>query len=480
MNLTSLLTILRVRWLPAATVFVLVFLTAMVMTWRTPKTYMAMASIVVDARPDPVSSVFGSAVSPALMNTAVDVISSERVALRVVRALRMADLPMYRKQWAAVASTVQMTQENWLVATLGRGLEVGVARAGGNVIAIGYRSTDPQFAADAANAFVRAYNDTVIEMRVDPAREYNEFFEEQVAKARSALEKAQTRLSEFQRERGILATSDRYDLETSQLNMLAEQLSQMQQATATSSSRQNQANRDASGLPEVFNSAAVSTLKSEIGAAEARLRGLESRLGDNHPQVQEARAAVADLRARLASETRTATASVGVAANIDRAREGELRARLDAQRQKLLKLKEVRDESSVLQREVDNLQRAYDLLLARYNQTNLESENKQSSISVLSQAVAPSAPVSPKVTANLAMGLIFGIALGLATAFGLEQLDKRLRSPADAVTALGLPVIGIMPTPTLGRKKGLQLASTRNRVIYGRRLQAPGSPPGTP
>lgn len=480
MNIASLLTVLRVRWMPAVVVFLLVVLAAAVLTARAPKTYLATASIVVDARPDPVSSAFGAQISPALMNTAVDVISSERVALRVVRGLRMADMPRFRELWAKVAPTAQMGQDAWLVATLLRGLEVNVVRAGGNVIAIGYRSTDPVFAADAANAFVRAYSDTVVEMRVDPAREYNAFFEEQVAKARDALEKAQNRLSEFQRQRGILATADRYDLETSQLNLLAEQLSQMQQATATSSSRQGQAARDASALPEVFGSVSVSALKAEVGEAEARLRGLESRLGGNHPQVQEARATLADLRARLAAETRTATASVGVTANIDRAREADLRARLDAQRQKLLKLKEVRDESSVLQREVDNLQRAYDVLLSRYNQTNLESQNRQSSISVLSQAAVPGSPVSPKVAANLLMGLVFGVGLGLAAAFAVEHFDRRLRSPADAVTVLGLPVIGIMPTPSIGRKKSNLLALSRNRVIYGRRLPAPGTPPGTP
>jgi len=42
------------------------------------------------------------------------------------------------------------------------------------------------------------------------------------------------------------------------------------------------------------------------------------------------------------------------------------------------------------------------------------------------------------------------------------------------VAALGLPVIGIMPTPAIGRRMRVQLAQAQDRMISGRRLPAPG------
>jgi succinoglycan biosynthesis transport protein ExoP len=138
------------------------------------------------------------------------------------------------------------------------------------------------------------------------------------------------------------------------------------------------------------------------------------------------------------------------------------------------RMKEVRDQGSVLSRDLENAQRAYDLLLNRFNQTNLESQNRQSNASLLARATPPGTPSSPKVAANLLIGVMFGLAMGVGVAFVLEQFDKRIRVPADAVSALGLPVIGIMPSPTIGKRMRVQLAAAQDRMISGRRLPAPG------
>jgi hypothetical protein len=81
--------------------------------------------------------------------------------------------------------------------------------------------------------------------------------------------------------------------------------------------------------------------------------------------------------------------------------------------------------------------------------------------------------------ANLVMGVAAALGLGLAAALGLEQLDKRVRTVFDVSGALGLPVIGIMPTPSTSRRTLGLMAQRRQRVISGRRLLGPeGTPEG--
>jgi len=65
------------------------------------------------------------------------------------------------------------------------------------------------------------------------------------------------------------------------------------------------------------------------------------------------------------------------------------------------------------------------------------------------------------------------IALGLGTALVLEQMDKRMRTTSDAFDFLGLPVIGIMPSPNMNRRLKGQMALIQDRVVSGRRLPAP-------
>jgi chain length determinant protein EpsF len=326
-----------------------------------------------------------------------------------------------------------------------------------NVVAISYKSPDPRFSAALANAFARAYIDTTLDLRVDPAKQYSAFFDARAKDARERLEAAQAKVSEFQKANGIIASDERLDVENQRLNELSSQLVALQAVAAESALRQVQSQTSADRIQEVLNNPLIAGLKADQSRAEARLQELSSRLGDSHPQVAEARANIAALRDKVDAEIKRVTGGVGVTANINRAREATIRSSLEAQRAKVLKMKAVRDDGAVLQREVESAQRSYEALLARLTQTNLESQNNQSNIHVLTEASPPSKPAGPKVMQNTLMSLVVGLALALAVAVGLEFIDRRVRVLEDVDAAVGLPVLGVLPTPNakrmLGRRK---------------------------
>ena len=472
MNFTHFLAVLRARWLPALIVFLVILAAAIGYTIFATRIYTATASLLVDAKPDPVSSLlYGATTSPSVMNTQVEIIRSDRVAQRVVQNLKLNEAADLRAAWERGGKSG--TLQDWLVGVLENGLETGVTRAGSNVITIAFRSSDPRFAATIANGYVQAYLETSIELRVDPAKQYSGFFNDQQKSARDALETAQNKLSAFQKDKGIIGTDDHLDLELSRLNLLQEQLLAIQNQRVDTTTRQSQIGQNTNQMSEVLTSGTVVGLKNDLSQAELKLQDLSARYGDKHPQVQEARANVAEIRAKLARETSNVTGAVSVDARVSRAREGEIQAPLDAQRTKVLALKETRDQGAVLQRDVDNAQKSYDLVYSRASQTNLESQNRQSNATVISQASAPSDPSSPKILQTLLMGIVVALGLGMGTALLIEQFDKRVRTTSDAFDFLGLPVIGIMPSPSMNRRLRGQMALIQDRVISGRRLAAP-------
>lgn len=472
MNLSHILAVIRARWAPALAVFVLlVTATVLYVTFAT-RIYTATASILIDSRPDPVSALLtGGQTSPAVINTQMEIIRSDRVAARVAQNLKLADTADLKAAWEKGGRGGGTLQE-WLVNFVQAGLDVKAAVPGGTVINIGYKSPDPRFAATVANAYVQAYLETSIELRVDPAKQYSGFFTDQQKSARDALEAAQNKLSAFQKEKQIIGSDDHLDLELSRLNALTTSLVGIQQARIDASTRQGQVG-NASQMQEVLGSGTVSSLKGELATAELKLQELSSHYGDKNPQVVDAREAVASLKSKIARATSDVTGAVGIDARVSRQREAEIQSALDAQRTKVLAMKETRDQAAVLARDVDNAQRAYDQVFARVNQTSLESQNRQSNATVISQASAPMEPSSPKVVANLVLGIFAAIVGGLGMALLIEQFDKRIRTTADAIDFLGLPVIGIMPSPTMNRRLKGQMAMIQERVISGRRLTGP-------
>ena len=468
MTFSQFLSILRARWWVALLVLLLTVGTTVGVSLVLPKQYTAVASVVVDFKPDPISAViFGGMASPAFMATQVDIVRSDRVALRVVRNLRLADSPQVREQW--LDDTLgEGSIEQWLIRLFQKQMDVVPSRES-SVIAVSYKAPDPRFAAGLANAFVEAYIQTALELRTDPAKLYSTFFDNRTKEARESLETAQTKLSAYQREKGIIASDERLDVENSRLNELSSQLVMLQALASESASRDKQA-QSAQGdrMQEVLNNPLISGLKADIGRGEARLQELSTRYGDNHPQVIEAKANLGVLRSRLEGETRRVTGGVTVTSTINTQRETEVRRSLEAQRAKVLRMKAVRDEGQVLARDLENAQRAYDVVQQRFNQTSLESQSTQSNVNVLTHAVAPIEHSSPKLLLNTLLSIFLGTLLAVGTALLLELRDRRVRNVDDVVEMLGLPVLGTMPRP--GSK--LKLGGSQSSPMQ-QRLMAP-------
>ncbi|MDQ0824659.1 succinoglycan biosynthesis transport protein ExoP [Arthrobacter sp. B2I5] len=63
-------------------------------------------------------------------------------------------------------------------------------------------------------------------------------------------------------------------------------------------------------------------------------------------------------------------------------------------------------------------------------------------LSVFEEAVAPSAPSSPKLPLNLVLGLLLGLLVGVCYAFIREKLDTRIRTQADVERSVDAGILG--------------------------------------
>lgn len=454
MSFTQFVAVLRARWKIALGVWLFIVLTTLAVSLILPKKYMSSASIVLDIKsPDFVAGGY----VPGLMNnsymaTQVDILTSDRVARRVVTMLRLAENQEIREQWQRETSG-RGDFTAWLAKLLLDNLEVLPSKSS-NVLNINFTGVDAKFSALMANAFVQAYTDTTLELRVDPARQYSSFFDSRSKAYRETFEKAQARLSAFQKEHGLLATDERLDIETSRLAELSSQLVGVQAATAESSSRVAQARRSGDDMRDVLTDPLVTTLRSDLSRQESQLQQMKSRLGDAHPQVMELQSSINELRSRIAIETRKVTGSVTASNNINAAREAQIKASLDEQRNKVVKLKELRDDALILQKDVLTAQGAYDTVLGRLNQTNLESQSTLTNVGVLSSAVEPPYPAFPKIPLFVGVAVVIGALLAMGIALMREMFDRRVRTVEDLTEQLQLPLLCVMPGPAAVRRFG--------------------------
>jgi polysaccharide biosynthesis transport protein len=449
MTIGQILRAIRGRWLLCASVFLIVLAATLIFTLLSTKTYTAVTSIVVDPRrTDPVSGNVNTAqLVPGYLNTQIDIIRSLGVALKVLEALKADERPEIRRLYEEKAQGVGDIK-HWVAENvLQKSLNLQPARDN-SVIRISYESPDPKFAALVANAFVEAYMARTLELRVEPAKQTSAWFDDQLKTSlRDNLEKAVARLTEFQRKHGIVATEGRADVETNRLLELSAQLVSAQSQSFEQQSRQSQvgamrAQGSSGSVPDVVANPVVQRLKAELSAAEAKLGDLGTRLGENHPDYRTAQDQISALRKRIDTEMSVIGSSIASASNASRQREAALRQAVAEQKSRVMELKQQGNEATVLTRDVESAQRAYDSALQRVSQTRLEAQVDQTNVAVVSPAFEPLKPSRPRVLLNILLAIVIGAGLAPSLAVIREMSDRRVRSRDDIRVFFGVPVLG--------------------------------------
>jgi chain length determinant protein EpsF len=448
MTLHQFLLILRARYAVALLVILLAISAALAVSLVLPKKYTAQTAVLVDVRsPDPVAGA-GSApiqglVAPSYMATQVDIIGGDRVAQRVVKALKLDENPRTKERWLE-ATEGRGTLEGWIADSLQKRLDVRPARES-NVINITYKGSEPEEAANVANAFAQAYLDINLALKTEPARIYAEWFDEQTKASRAKLEEAQARLSEYQQKAGIVSSDERVDYETTKLAELSSQLTTVQGDTTDSQSKRGSRGDT---IAEVMQSPLINGLKADVARQEAKVQEIGVRLGENHPERQRAESELAALKSRLASETARINASIETTYRVGKDRERELQGAVGAQKARVLAINKQRDELNVYRRDVESAQRAYETVSQSASQTRLQSLTNQTNVVRLNVATPPVMPSSPRLLVNLLVAAFGGTLLGIACALLLELANRRVRSAEDLVQMLDLPVLASISSST--------------------------------
>jgi chain length determinant protein EpsF len=432
-----------------------VIVTAIAVALLVPKRYTSSATLLVDARDEQVMSPtrMSARERAGYMSTQVDLIQSGRVAAQVARDLKLAQKPGAREAFERDTGGVG-TIEDWIAAGLIEKLKVETTA--GNIITITYSSSDARNAAQVANAFAKAYLDTSLALRTEPTREAAEWFEKQMKEMRAQVNQAQTRLASYQKAKGITYADERTDVEGSRLAELSTQYLAARNATYDAQTRYKQAAEmigTTDAIPELLSNGQIIALRTDLQRAEARLEQLSSDLGPNHPSHQRAAAEIEDLRGKIVAEGKKVVSSLGNAAKTAQRREEELKAALTAQHERVISLKDYRVEAAVMTRDIDNAQRAYDAVLARYTTNKIESRANTTNIALLTPAFEPLKPAHPKVGLISGLAVVLGALLATAVVYVLETLDRRVRSRSDLEARLAVPSLGRVSRwqPTGGR-----------------------------
>jgi len=319
-------------------------------------------------------------------------------------------------------------------------------------IYIGYQSDSPAEAAKVANTVAEVYLREHGARLREPARQRAEEYMKSVDDLKARFVAAQKEVAAFRQRTGLIDLDGKGQMEEERLRDFNGALLQAEVEGKIANIRQRQVARLRSGSTdadvEFAQSPGVVRIKQDLLTAEARFLELKKTLGPRHPDYIIAESLVRDLRAKLAQEVSGFSSGVvdsaQTAAGQSSALVQSLRGRIDAERDKLLSVREQQDEASRLLSERDAAEKLYKLALDQYGQIIRNAETQYNDVSLVAPATPPATHTKPKSSVNVVLGFLGGLVCAAFACFLWELKHRRVRCIEDFELEFGEPPLVVI------------------------------------
>lgn len=319
------------------------------------------------------------------------------------------------------------------------------------IVEIHYTSSDPEFAAKAANAVAKAYIQQTTEFKFSSSKDAADWLSERLAEQRKAVEASESSLQAYKEKNGGVSITDgASNIVVQRLTELNSALTKAKTERINKEASYNQLkSAEASGtldsFPSVLSNEYVQKLRTDLSDLQRQQAQLADRYGERHAEVIKNRTAIQAAEAKLRNELSKIVESVHSEYQAALSQEQSLQGALDAQKSEALSLNRKGIEYGVLQREADSNRQIYESLMQRTKETGITSESRTTNVRIVDAAEVPRGPISPNVPHELEVSFAMSLFFAVAIAFGLEYLDNRIKSPQELKAQLGIPFLGMVP-----------------------------------
>jgi uncharacterized protein involved in exopolysaccharide biosynthesis len=440
-SILQVITILRAHWKKSLLIWLAVTAVSAVTLKLLPKTYTAMATLIVDTnQKDPLA---GQEFPVNLLNnyvaTQTELMQGPVILLPVIDRLDLT----HDKEFSAGFRGDENAHREYVERNLSNSLQVDQGR-GGQLLYVSVSAQDPVKAANIANAVTDVYLEQERRRVNVPAGERAQRYSEQIAELRAKVATAQEKIAAFRQQKGITevattADADNPDTETQALTNLETHLLDAQNLRR---SLEAKLAGKRSSTDEAMTSPQVQQLQTQLRSLEGQKAQLAATYGVKHPKFLEVKSQIAIAQHALDAEMSKLGDNNATELSRARALEAQYARAVEEQRGKVLRLRDVQGEGGKLMLELQSAEAVYKRALDGYDQIMFASVGDYKNVTIVSRATPPSRASKPNKLKLLILGCFAGLGLGLAAPFLYELfLDRRLRCRDDLERSFGIPVL---------------------------------------
>ena len=373
-------------------------------------------------------------------------------ALPLFMSQPLADIGLLPDVTKPDAPTSQAAVRDGVIGSVQRSLSI-INDNRSTIVVVQFTASEPIKAATIVNSVIKHYITDKSQGRASANTDANAELSRRVVDARKEIDGL---------ERKIADTREKYNLVQTRAGSVGQQqLEDLSTALTRASADRAQAVANyqraaaiaktgivSSDNEAVLGSGTISTLRDREAAAERHVAQLATTLGTGHPQYRSAQAEVNSLRGALAAEAQRIMAALGAQADTAKAREADLKRQLEISQKNVGGLSAVQSELQQLERDADARRNVLQTLLQGEAQTAARKVgSEQSGVRLVSSAVAPAFPSSPKPKVAGFLGMMSGFAFGGLLSLAWNRRNDSFTKPDEIRRETGLAPLAIVPRP---------------------------------
>jgi succinoglycan biosynthesis transport protein ExoP len=333
------------------------------------------------------------------------------------------------------------------------------------LLLISYRSSDPQMAADVANAVAKSYLEHTYDIRIRSSANLSAFMENQLDELKAKMERSSLALSQFQKEMEVISPEQKTDILSARLLQLNTEFTTAQAERVRNQAAWNAMQSGSVAAAEVSTQGdSITKLADSLNQARQRMAVLKTTYGPNHPEYRKAASEVAELERQFEDARKNVAQRLEVAYQESQGREKMLEKAVNDTKAQWDLLNTRSFEYQQLKQDAGADKTIYDELITKIHDASINAGFKDSNIEIADIARPSLGPVYPDTSRNLELMLLLSILLAVGSAVLLDSLDTTLRDPERAGRFLGTDVIGTLPLD----RKGMTILSPAKPIRLGK------------
>ena len=406
-----------------------------------PGRYDAIATATLDpGGASPVNGAMDRSAVALAQGNMLELIKSQRLAVDVVKRLNLTANPQVQENFRRSASFGRESIDDWMASGIMGGVDPKFA-FGANVLAIKYKSGDPNQAATIANAYLAATIDATIAMKVASAEQTSLWFDPQIEALRKEFQKAREAFEAFQAKSNLTGG---VDTEFGTLANINTQLASARAGLTVLQSRLTSDNINLAADPGDPDLQTLEGLRTKVESLQTEMEAGRASLGANNPRMVQAQASVGALRKQIVDATGKMHQHLEQRIALQETEIQKLEVAQAEAQKALIAAQAQRDRLGELQQDASFRLEQMNAREREAAQIDFQRKLTFADVAILDRAVPPTQPAFPKPAIVIPVAIGAGLALGLILALLAEMLDRRIRFPADLEFATSRPMLGVI------------------------------------